>query len=279
MRAREDIAGETRAGWVASLELHFAARARGTFLADRRHSGPLIVQRPFWPEGPVCHTYIVHPPGGVVGGDRLELRVHGAAGSHALITTPAAGKFYRSAGRVASQRQEISLNAASLEWLPQESILYPQASVRLATCVRLCAQSRFIGWDIVCYGRPASGLAYSEGQVAQDFELYVDGAAVVLDRLRLDGASDAMRAAYGLAGHPVLATLFAYPADQSVLEAARTVDGEGITFASTRVGNVLVCRAVGHHADGVRRVMENIWARVRPRIMGRTAVAPRIWAT
>jgi urease accessory protein len=284
-------AGESdaRPGWHASLDLEFAARVDRTYLAKRAHHGPLVVQRPFYPEGGVCHTYIVHPPGGIVGGDRLDLSVHATEGAHALLTTPAATKFYRSNGRVAEQTQVFKLERASVEWLPQETILYPQASARIATRVQLCKQSRFIGWEIVCYGRPASGLAYEQGEAAQDFELWLEGAPLLLDRLRLNGANDLMHGAYGLAGRPVMATLLAYPATARMLDEVRAVAAAGtagvrnalpsIHFAATRVDDVIVARAIAQHVDQARAVMENAWRRLRPHVMGRDAVAPRIWST
>jgi urease accessory protein len=310
---REPHAIETpRAGWQASLDLQFAARADRTYLARRAHHGPLVVQRPFYPEGGVCHTYIVHPPGGIVGGDRLDLSVRATEGAHALLTTPAATKFYRSNGRIAEQTQVFKLEQAALEWLPQETILYPRASARIATRVQLCKRSRFIGWEIVCYGRPASALAYEEGEAAQDFELWLEGAPLLIDRLRLNGASDPVHGAYGLAGQPVLATLLAYPATGQMLDEVRaiaTVPGlavalernamraaahsaqvtltatgalncaPAIHFAATRVDDVIVARAIGQHVDQVRAVMEVAWRCLRPHVMGRAAVAPRIWST
>jgi len=78
-------------GWHAALELGFAAASGATRLARRKHRGPLVVQRPFLPEGPgVAHVYVLHPPGGLVGGDELTLDVEVDAGAHALVTTPAA---------------------------------------------------------------------------------------------------------------------------------------------------------------------------------------------
>jgi len=268
-----------RPGWLASLDLEFAAHGPRTVLARRSHVGPLVVQRPFYPEGDVCHVYLVHPPGGVVGGDTLELRAIAQDGSHALITTPAATKFYRSEGRIAHQSQHISLDTATFEWLPQETILFPDAYANIATRVRLTERSRFIGWEIVCYGRPASGLAFSSGHAHQDFELWLNDVPLVLDHLRLDGSNDAMKAHYGLAGNPVLGTMFAFPSDDALLALARTVSMEGVMAACTKVDGVLVCRAVGAQADAVRRQLASIWALIRPQIAGRAATPPRIWAT
>jgi urease accessory protein len=277
--ATENLASEDCAGWLASLDLEFAAHGGRTVLARRSHVGPLVVQRPFYPEGDVCHVYLVHPPGGVVGGDRLELRVLARDGSHALVTTPAATKFYRSEGRVARQSQDISLDAACFEWLPQETILFPDAYVNIATRVRLTERSRFIGWESVCYGRPASGMQYSSGQAHQDFELWLNDTPLVLDRLRLDGASDAMQARFGLSGYSSLGTMFAFPADNALLELARSVTVDGVLAASTKVDGVLVTRATGPHADAVRKQLASIWSLIRPHVAGRPATAPRIWST
>jgi urease accessory protein len=184
-----------------------------------------------------------------------------------------------------------------VEWLPQETIIFPEAHAQIATRVRLNAESRFIGWEMACYGRPASGLLFESGHVAQDFELWVEGVPLLLDHLRLDGAAESMRAPFGLAGQPVSGTLLAYPADSALLESVRGVLAEGVTgeaapgspsiarrlgavtSACSCVDGVLVCRAVASQADAVRRVFMEIWRRIRPTVAGRAAVAPRIWAT
>ena len=126
----DSSAPQEEVGWHAELELGFVQREARTVLSHRHHQGPLRVQRPFYPEGGVCHVYIVHPPGGVVGGDRLELRVACGEGTHVLLTTPAAGKFYRSGERPQRQRISFDLHGSTLEWLPQETIYYPGATVR-----------------------------------------------------------------------------------------------------------------------------------------------------
>lgn len=272
-------------GWHASLHLEFEARAGRTVLAHRSHKGPLVVQRPFYPEGDVCHIYLVHPPGGVVGGDTLEVHAKAQNGSRVLITTPAATKFYRSNAHVAHQLQAITLDDATFEWLPQETILFPDAHAKLATRANLTHRSRFIGWEIVCYGRPASGLLYDKGEANQDFEIWIDGNPVVLDHLRLNGASSTMKSPYGLAGHTVLGTMFAFPADDALVALARTAAEaraatvEGVSHACTKVDGVLVCRAAGAHADRVRHVLSSIWSAIRPAIANRPATPPRIWAT
>ena len=116
-------------GWEASLELGFERRAERTVLAQRRQRGPLAVQRTFHPEGDTCHLYLLHPPGGVAGGDRLVIDTRLKPGARALVTTPGATKFYNSIGPEASQLQRFSIDEGCLEWLPQENIFFPDAAV------------------------------------------------------------------------------------------------------------------------------------------------------
>ena len=122
-------------GWPAELHLGFARDAARTALVERRHLGPLRVQRPFYPEGEgVCHVYLLHPPGGLVAGDDLQVSARVEPGAHALLTTPAAAKLYRSraASGPARQVQRFEVQGDGiLEWLPQESI----APAALPACV------------------------------------------------------------------------------------------------------------------------------------------------
>ena len=144
--------------WEAALALEFAARDGATRLTGCRHRGPLRVQKALYPEGAaVCQTIILHPPAGIAGGDRLQISAALAAGTHAQITTPGAGKWYRSGGPEASQELDFALGRdAVLEWLPQETIIFDGAKAHMATRIRLDADSRYLGWEILCLGRRAA---------------------------------------------------------------------------------------------------------------------------
>jgi urease accessory protein len=274
--APNDISTPESQGWRADLQLGFERQGERTVLAHRKHVGPLLVQRPFYPEGDVCHVYLVHPPGGIVGGDQLRLNATLAEGAHALITTPAATKFYRSLpDRHAVLEQTLRAHRATLEWLPQETILFREARARTTTSVHIDKASRFIGWELTCYGRPASNELFDSGYARQHFELWIDEQPVLLDRLHSHGASLAMRAPWGLASHTLLGTLLAYPVTDADLEAAR----DHVGFACTLVDRVLSCRLVSNDADAAKRIFVKLWQTLRPRIVGREAMLPRIWAT
>ncbi|MGR9109072.1 MAG: urease accessory protein UreD [Gammaproteobacteria bacterium] len=265
-------------GWLAQLSLGFESRDGGTLLTGRRHQGPLLVQRPFYPEGPVCHVYVVHPPGGVVGGDRLEIDVHCASGSEALITSPAAGKFYRSNGKLARQSTRIRIeDDACLEWLPQETILFDRAHVESRTRFDLSPRSTLIGWEIVCLGRPACGENFSQGRAMINLEISSGGEPVLLEKLALN--SEILRLSCGLKDYATVATLFCYPAGKDLLQAARSVAEGTRHFGATLLDGLLVCRMLADQAEPVRNLFASIWGVLRPHLKQRTACPPRVWAT
>lgn len=161
-----DVAGDAAAtttgasgerGWDARLALGFRRDAARTLLARRTHRGPLVVQKPLYPEGAaVCQCVVVHPPAGIVGGDRLALDVDVEAGAWAQLTTPGAAKWYRSGGATASQRLSMRVgDEAVLEWLPQGTIVYDGARARSDVRVELTRSAIFIGFDCVALGRRA----------------------------------------------------------------------------------------------------------------------------
>jgi urease accessory protein len=274
-------------GWQAAIDLGFAADGGATHLARRAHRGPLVVQRPFKPEGPgVCHVYLLHPPGGLVGGDELTVDVGVAADAHALVTTPAAGKVYRTNGAGVRQTQRLRVAAGgALEWLPQETILFDDARATFATRVDLEVGARFIGIDAVCFGRPAGNAPFARGTYRQAFEIFRNGRPLVIDRSRYDGADAAATARWGLGGAHVLASLTAAPAPHAdAANAARELAAaapDGDIAGVTVIGDddALVARYLGANAERARAFLHDAWRLVRPSLLGRAAVPPRVWAT
>lgn len=261
------------------MQLTFAQHAERTRLTERQHVGPLLVQRPFHPEGPPCHAYIVHPPGGVVGGDELRLAVDVRPGAHALLTTPAAAKFYRSDGRTARQEQILRADGSVLEWLPQESIFYPRALVRSTTRIELQANAKFVGWEIACLGLPASAQPFDEGELHLHLELWVERLPLLLDRLRISGVDGLNDTRWGLGGHEAIGTMLAYPATSAMIDAVRSLPPGGVELGVTLVDKVLVCRALAAQAEPIKRAFVECWRTLRPLLIDRPAVPPRIWAT
>ncbi|MEQ1558385.1 MAG: urease accessory protein UreD [Methyloglobulus sp.] len=275
--SQEKIKAES-CGWQAALNLNFVATTDKTVLVKRDHFGPLSVQRPFYPEGGVCHVYILHPPGGIVGGDHLTICAKTAAHSHALITTPAAGKFYRSSGVQATQIVEISVaEHATVEWLPQETIIYEGAQLKSLVKVDLAPDARFIGWEILSLGRPASAEGFEYGAADLNWQICCQNQPLFLERLRLDAQAFAAR--WGLQGCSACGTLFATPASAESLVAIQNLIGDTKGRGVTRIDELLICRALDGRSDLLRGFFEQVWAIVRPDTVQRKACAPRIWAT
>ncbi|WP_317451578.1 urease accessory protein UreD [Methylobacter psychrophilus] len=265
-------------GWEATLELGFELGNDKTVLAHRRHHGPLTVQRPFYPEGGVCHLYLLHPPGGVVAGDSLTITITAAANSAALVTTPAAGKFYRSTGELARQSVTLSVAAgAALEWLPQETIIYEGARVASELRVNLETDARFIGWEVLVLGRPAANEGFTVGEACMSWQIFRADELFYRERLKLDAQAFAAR--WGLNGHSACGTMFACPASIVQLEAVQQLIGETAGRGVTLIDDLLICRALDIRADRLRGFFQQVWAALRPDVLQRKACEPRIWAT
>jgi urease accessory protein len=239
----------------------------------------LVVQRPFYPEGDPCHVYLVHPPGGVVGGDQLHIAATVGEQAHALITTPASGKFYRSHGPCARLEQQLQVDEGGvLEWLPQDTILFAGCEVDMLTRIELAPQATFIGWEILCLGRPSSGEQFEHGRCRQRFELWRGDQPLAIERSQFDGGSPMLTASWGLQGHSVSATLLATPANKTMLTAVRDAIADEY-FSATLLDDVLVCRYLGSQGIQARAIFQQAWTVLRPLMLQRPACAPRIWLT
>jgi urease accessory protein len=269
-------------GWSANLSLQFAVKGSRTIIAGKSFQGPLAVQKPFYPEGDTCHVYVLHPPGGVVGGDQLAIDLTLQKNSHALVTTPAANKFYRSDKRSSHLQQSLSLQAgAMLEWLPQESICFDQCNTRLNTHIELARNSRLIAWDLICLGRPASGEAFAQGSIRQTLEIKQQGRILLNDRLLIEGASPMLREPWGFHGYGVIGYLVATPATAFIRDKVREIAGleKSVRLTTTLIDRLLICRVLADRAELARRKLIEVWQRVRPEIMAKEAIQPRIWHT
>jgi len=267
------LAEPLAASWTASLALGFQFRNGKTVLGSRRAEGPLAVQKALYPEGSeVCHAIVVHPPGGIAGGDELTLSVHAARGGAALLTTPGAGKWYRSAGPRAKQTLSFDV-AGSLEWLPRETIVFDGALAELDCEVRLATGARYTGWDIVCLGRSGSGERFTRGKLGLRASVFRDGKLLWLERGVLDGGGRILASPAGLAGRTVFGTFIATLEASDLLPACRNI------AATTQLPGLLVARYLGDSTEEAFEKFSALWKLLRPAVMQREAVPPRIWST
>jgi urease accessory protein len=271
------------ARWRARLSLRFEARDDRTVLASRAHEGPLCVQRPFWPDADgTCHVYVLHPPGGIAGGDELSLEAELGRGSRALLTTPAATKIYRSSGAHAVQRSQITVQeGACAQWLPQETIVFDGARASLQTHIELTGSAECIAWELLCLGRPAAAERFSHGRLELSIDVRRDGRPILLERTRIDGEDPALAAAWGLCGQPILGTLLATAGDDATVDAIREqtpAHAEG-RFTVSRLYGAIVCRYLGHRIEEAHALLRAALGVLRERATGHAGTIPRIWLT
>ncbi|GAB3488945.1 urease accessory protein UreD [Marinomonas epiphytica] len=276
--------------WRAFLSLGFQRTSRGTVLKTCEHKGPLYVQKAFYPEGAdVAHTYLLHPPGGLVSGDKLSIEAKLAENCHVLITTPGAGRAYRAREDRSLQEQTTTLTVgehSTLEWLPQETILYPNANTRLESVINLAKTAHFIGWEITCFGLPANQLDFDQGQAEQGLEIRVENSIKFRERLIINDANrHLMQACAGLQGAVNNGVMIAGPfppkADtSSLIEQIRTVcDAHPATCGVTQTGEFLVLRALHHDCEAMKHLFSHCWQYIRPCLIDKPVCEPRIWAT
>ena len=288
----EALPQPSHASWTASLNLAFEPDQRGRQAAGEapgsgtrlvhRHEGPLRIQKALHPEGATpCHAVIVHPPGGIAGGDRLDIHIGCRDGSHGLVTTPSAAKWYGSSPESpASQLVNVVLDGA-LEWLPQETIVFDRAEVRSDILVRAGSRGCMIGWDHLIFGRRASGESFTQGAFRQSLRIEIDGDIVWHDRLVLQGSDPLFDSPIGMRGHHAFATMWALLRSGMrwsgpTLEALRA-DSPGVAWTVLH-DRLLVGRILATPL-GLKPMMMRAWSFLRPHVVGKPAVAPRLWAT
>ena len=274
--------------WHARLHLDYRQEAHRT-VARFRHDGPLRILQSLYPEGDaICHNVLVHPPGGLVGGDTLDIDIEAADGSHGLITTPGASRFYRSEGELALQRTRIRLaKGARLEWLPLEAICYSGCQAENRLSIEAEPGAEMIGWDVTALGLPNANQPFERGTYLQHIEV----PGVWLERGRIDAADHRLlQSPLGFGGHRCMASLFfvsGSPATRARREAllaqARTLlEAHGLqesAGATSPHPEVVVLRVLAPVVEPAMQLLRQVWQAWRGELWGLPAATPRIWST
>jgi len=274
--------------WHAQLNIDYRLERQRT-VARHSHTGPLRVLQSLYPEGDaICHNVLVHPPGGLVGGDTLAMNISAHGGAHGLITTPGATRFYRSAGEPALQRTHIHLrDQARLEWLPLEAIAHNQCQAENRLVIQPDPQAELIGWDITAFGLPSASLPFVQGRFLQHLEV----PGVWLERGCLDGTDTRlMNGPLGLAGQRCMGSLFfvsgsvlARNRREAALEMARELmaahDLHAMAGATCPNPQVMVLRVLSPLVEPAMDLLRQVWLSWRAHFWQLSPVTPRIWST
>ena len=273
--------------WHASLQLDYTLEGTRT-VARHAHNGPLRILQSLYPEGDaVCHNVLVHPPGGLVGGDTLDITATVGPGAHGLVTTPGATRFYRSTGERALQRTHLTLaEGARLEWLPLEALCYNACNAENHLTLNLAPGAECMGWDVTALGLPHAGQPFDTGRFVQ----HIEAPGLWLERGVIDAADHRLlESPLGLAGQRCMASLFfvtGRPLDRArrdtALDAARAVmDAHALKAsagATSPNGQVLVVRALAPQVEPAMQLLQQVRAAWRAALWQLCAEPPRIWS-
>lgn len=218
---------------------------------------------------------LVNTGGGVVAGDRYEIDVAVEAGAALTATTPAAEKIYRSEGETAEIFGRLRCAAGgTLEWLPQETILFDAASLERRLEVDLAGDARFLGVEMMVLGRRGHGEILSRGALRDAWIVRVAGKPVWADAIGFSGELSPSR--FALDGNVNFATIVVVAPDAANLgDDARQLAGEN--GGATCVNGVLLLRFLDRDFARLRAAVEKALAVLRPRVTGGPAAVPRLW--
>ena len=258
-----------------------------TVLVERRHSGPLTVQKALYPEGEqVCHAVIVHPPGGIAGGDELLFEIDLEANCHAVVATPAATKWYKAPLQRCRQKVTIRLApGSSLDWLPQENIFFNATRVESVFTLQIDPEATAIGWEMAVLGRQASAERWVEGSLRCLTSIQrSDGLPLWFERLAFDAGDSFRNAPQGLSGYNVFGTLWAIGAGCTAACAEELASHlpfkTGLRAGATSLpGGVVLIRGLADSVEPLRDMMVDCWMRLRPQVHGLQSNRLRLWAT
>jgi urease accessory protein len=251
---------------------------------------------------------LVHPPGGLVGGDSLQIDVALDAGARVLATTPGAQKWYGRSGQPASGRTRLVLaDGAMLEWLPRPAIVYDGAHARQSLAVELSRESCFIGWEALVRGRMAMGERFASGRIEQTLAIAIDGEPIWEERLFADAADRLFASPLGWDGRLVAASVWCcapsltgarlaglrdrwrrlIEPDQAAVEgaegAAGTTAAKGpavlVGGATIPTPGLVLAKLLADDSEILAARCRALWQEARHCIEGDGGSMPRIWRT
>ena len=187
-------------------------------------SGSLRVRFPS-PEGAGLSGVFVNTAGGIAGGDRFDIDIAVGEGARLAVTTAAAEKVYRAAGRPSELNIALKVAVgAHLSWLPQETILFDRARIARRIDIDLDDGASLLLCEIVVFGRAAMGERMREGELVDRWRVRRGGRLILAETVRLDGDIGAKLARPAIAkGAVAVATALIVPGDEALVEKIREI--------------------------------------------------------
>lgn len=263
--------------WLASLKLVFKNKNKKTFLYKKTHKGPILVQKEFYPEK-ICHVYIIHPPGGLVSGDKINISVKLKKLSQALITNPSSTKFYRSYNNnISVLKQKFYLEQhTSLEFLPQSNIFFADAILNVENHFFIDKNVKLFAWDSFCFKKTIENKrVFGSGSCITNLQIWKNNIPLLNEKTRiLNGDLSILLKRYYF-----VSTIIAIPGNNDLLKLIYSINYKNCIIGSTLLDDLLIIRMLNTNNINMQKTIYQIWRILRPRIIGAKACKPRIWNT
>jgi len=263
---------------VGDLRVAMRRRGAATALDNLRQAGCLKARFPHGDDDAWLDVATLNISGGIAGGDRLDCAFHLATGAQATIAAQAAERFYRALPDTPPARVRTAISVAdgaSAEWLPQEAILFDRCKLDRVLDVRLHANARFLGLEMLVFGRAAMGEAVQQAEISDAIRVRRDGRPILWDAIRLRGNAGAVLARPAVArGARAVATLVMVAPDVAAkLDPVRAVlaDTPAEAGASCWDG-MLVVRALAENGAALRATMM-----AALHVLRDARALPRVW--
>ena len=252
--------------------LILGSRAGAPRIAGLQQSGSAKVMLP---DRDLGQAIFLNTSGGLTGGDRLRYELRLAAGLSICATTQTAERAYASLGEVAVAEVALDIgDGASLDWLPQETLIYEHARLQRRINVTLGHDARLLLTETVVLGRHAMG-ELTEFAGFRDFRLVSrDHRPIWAESLHVDAATLASRSGKALLGKARCFSTIALIAPDAVDHLGRVNDllcAEGCAVAASAWNGRLILRLVSEHLWPLRQQVAQILIRLRGKPV------PRVW--
>jgi urease accessory protein len=258
--------------FVGGVELEAQHTARGSVIRRLTERGGFRAR--VTREGAMCEAYLVNPSGGLVGGDTIDYSIQVGAGAHLAVSTAAAERVYRADGRLTRLNCRLTVaDGATLEWLPQQTLLYDGCHYRRRLHLHAEPRARITILEPLALGRAACGERLQAVDIRDDWRVYRGGELVFAEALRLVGAVSALfeRAAVGAGARATATLVHLAPSAEAELEHVRSCLDSSVLCAASAVDGTIVARWLAKDAMSLTSALRSFLCRLRG------GAAPRAW--
>jgi urease accessory protein len=247
---------------TGGVRLSFARDGAGASrIADWHESGGYRARFPTRHDT-IAEAVLINTGGGMTGGDALRQEITVGERAHAVVTSQAAEKIYRSDGPVTSITTDLAVApGATLAWVPQETILFDRAYLSRRLTAEMAADATLIAAETMYFGRAAMGEGLREGSWRDSWRIRRAGRLVFAEDVRLEGdlAAALARRAVADGARAVSTILLVAPDAAARLEPLRALTlPEGAAHASSHVDGCLVTRVLAREAAPLREAVAMI---------------------